>query len=55
MLLFFQQLNLLVVQQCPLAFLATSIFVYRFAFSKQTKNKKKQKKRKRKKCVVIVT
>lgn len=39
MLLFFQQLNYL-VEQRALAFLATRVFLYRFAFSyKQTKKK----------------
>lgn len=43
MLLFFQQLNYL-VEQCALAFLATRVFLYRFAFSY-----------KKKKCVVVLT
>lgn len=36
MLLFFQQLNYL-VEQCALAFLATRVFLYRFAFSYKKK------------------
>lgn len=38
MLLFFQQLNYL-VEQCALAFLATRVFLYRFAFSYKKKKK----------------
>lgn len=40
MLLFFQQLNYL-VEQRALAFLATRVFLYRFAFSYKKKRKKK--------------
>lgn len=42
MLLFFQQLNYL-VEQCALAFLATRVFLYRFAFSYKKKEKTKKK------------
>lgn len=40
MLLFFQQLNYL-VEQRALAFLATRVFLYRFAFLLQKNEKKK--------------
>lgn len=40
MLLFFQQLNYL-VEQRALAFLATRVFLYRFAFSYKKNEKKK--------------
>ena len=46
MLLFFQQLNYL-VEQCALAFLATRVFLYRFAFSYRQTDKKKSV------CVVL--
>lgn len=41
MLLFFQQLNYL-VEQCALAFPATRVFLYRFAFSYKKEGKKKK-------------
>ena len=48
MLLFSQQLNYL-VEQRALAFPATRVFLYRFAFS----YKKKKKKKKKKVCVLL--
>lgn len=41
LLFFFQQLNYL-VEQRALAFLATRVFLYRFAFSYKRKKKKKK-------------